>query len=215
MAEGRTFAERELQAEIDAYDGGIAFEDQELGRLLDALEQRGLLDNTLVIVTSDHGEEFGEHAVFTHGNSLYDPSLHVPLVFGGGPALPRALRVPAWVSTRDIASTIADLAGVSADPPLGGASLARFWDGSDWRPDTLVAAVSYAPGHPDRYPVSRGDMDAVLIAPYKYIHSGDGSEELYDLTADPGERLNLAGSAAWRSVVARLRAYLEGVTGED
>jgi hypothetical protein len=58
-------------------------------------------------------------------------------------------------------------------------------------------------------------MDAVLIAPYKYIHSGDGSEELYDLTADPGERLNLAGSAAWRSVVARLRAYLEGVTGED
>src|SRR5690606_40778061 len=57
----------------------LAYEDHELQWLLDALERRGLLDNTIVIVTSDHGEEFGEHDVFTHGNTLYDPALRVPL----------------------------------------------------------------------------------------------------------------------------------------
>src|SRR5690606_4189905 len=71
MVEGRTFTPRELQAEIDAYDGGIAYQDRQLALLLEELERRGELENTIVIVTSDHGEEFGEHGVFTHGNSLY------------------------------------------------------------------------------------------------------------------------------------------------
>jgi arylsulfatase A-like enzyme len=209
MEEDRDWSARELQAEIDAYDGGIAYDDRELQRLLDALERRGLLDNTIVIVTSDHGEEFGEHALFTHGNSLYDPALRVPLVIAGA-GVPRGVRVPRWVSTSDVAATIAHLTRTSERRQLGGESLARFWTPSAaMRADTLVAAVSYSSGHPDRYPVSRGDMNAVLAEPFKYIRTGDGSELLYDLRADPAERRDLHASPDMRSVLTRLRTFLD------
>src|SRR5690606_30499086 len=146
----------------------LAYEDHELQWLLDALERRGLLDNTIVIVTSDHGEEFGEHDVFTHGNTLYDPALRVPLVMAG-PGVPESMRVTHWVSTMDVAATIAHLTGVSEGNGLGGRSLARLWTGEPAAPDTLVAAVSYSSGHPERYPVSKGDLHAVLADPFKYI----------------------------------------------
>ncbi len=68
-----------IQAELDAYDGAIAYIDQTIGSLMDELERMGELENTLVIITSDHGEEFGEHGVYRHTNSLYLPTLFVPL----------------------------------------------------------------------------------------------------------------------------------------
>lgn len=211
MREDHPLSARELQAEIDAYDGGIAYDDAELARLLSALEARGLLDNTLVIVTSDHGEEFAEHAVFTHGNTLYDASLRVPLVIAG-PNVPRGVRVPDWITTLDVAATIAGLTATGERSRLGGTSLARFWAAQRGPgPDTLVASVSYASGHPERYPISAGDMNAVLAPPYKYIRGGDGSEELYDLEADPGERADLHGTPALAAVLARLRHYLDGI----
>src|SRR5262249_3096125 len=70
----------ELKAMYDAYDGALAYIDTQLGSLFEELGHRGVLENTLVIITSDHGEEFGEHGLLDHGNSLYFPSIHVPLV---------------------------------------------------------------------------------------------------------------------------------------
>ena len=64
----------------DLYDAGIAYMDDALGRLFDILKERGLLDRTLIVVTSDHGEQWGEHDLRNHGNSLYLPAVHVPLV---------------------------------------------------------------------------------------------------------------------------------------
>ena len=72
--------EREIEEEINAYDGALAYLDQQLGILFNKLEEKGVLDRTIIIITADHGEEFGEHRVFDHGNSLYFPSVHVPLL---------------------------------------------------------------------------------------------------------------------------------------
>ncbi len=213
LTDGRRYSPRELQAEIDAYDGAIAWLDDRLARLIAALEQRGVLDRTILIVTSDHGEEFLEHGVMTHGNSLYDPALHVPLLIIAPGRAPQAVRVPHWVSTTDLAATVLDLAGVDARLP--GRTLRRFW--SDPAPlardaDTLRARVSFSWRKADHYPISKGDIEAVFVDPWKYILNGDGREELYDLRADPGETVDLAGTAA-DSVLPVLRQRVGRETG--
>ena len=101
----------------DAYDGSIRYMDHELGKLLAALESRGVLDSTIVIITADHGEEFGEHGAELqgHAKSLYMVSLQVPMVMAG-PGVPRGVRVPETVSIRDIPATIMEPTVGSSDP---------------------------------------------------------------------------------------------------
>ena len=83
------FGPRDVALNRDGYDDCIAYLDQQIGAMLDELERRGVLENTIVIITSDHGEEFGEHNVFNHGYSLYLYETHVPLIIISG-AVPRA-----------------------------------------------------------------------------------------------------------------------------
>jgi arylsulfatase A-like enzyme len=215
MTEGRSFTPRELQAEIDAYDGGIRSLDDHLALLVEDLERRGILNNTIIVVTSDHGEEFGEHGVFTHGNTLYERSLHVPLLIRAPMRAPGGVRVAEWISTNDVAATIASLAAL--DSGLGGASLERFWastadpartPGDARARDTLLALVSYARGHPPDYPVSLGDMQTVLAEPYQLIRAGDGSERLFDLTDSVSALVDLSSRADAAEVRARLKAYV-------
>ncbi len=111
----------------DSYDSCIAYLDQELGRLFAELEGRGLLDNTLVIVTSDHGEQFNEHRLTGHGNSLYSSLVHVPLLIFPPSREPAGRVVTAPVSLRSLAATMVDPLGLCATAPLPGQSLARFW----------------------------------------------------------------------------------------
>ncbi len=155
--EGVALTPSQLQAEIDAYDGAIAYVDDRFGRLLQELERRGQLRNTLVIVTSDHGEEFGEHGVFRHGNSLYDQSLHVPLLMSLAGRIPEGGRISAWVSTRDVGATVQQMAGLLNGPILAGSSLERFWQahGDTSQPQPIIASVSEATGHPVWYPWPR------------------------------------------------------------
>ena len=98
----RCLSAEELQIEIDAYDGCIAYLDQEIGRMLAALSDRGILDNTLVIVVGDHGEEFAEHGILEHSGSLYLPSLHVPLILAMPGRVPENTRIPTPVKLRDL-----------------------------------------------------------------------------------------------------------------
>jgi arylsulfatase A-like enzyme len=215
MREGRAFTPRELQAEIDSYDGGIRSLDDHLELLLADLERRGLLENTIIVVTSDHGEEFGEHGVFTHGNTLYERSLHVPLLIHAGDRIPKGVRIRDWVSVRDIAATIASLAAL--EPGVAGTSLERYWatasspdsardlaEGSD----TLISQVSYARGHPPNYPVSQGAMQSILASPYQYIRRGDGEERLFNLTDSVSALVDLAGRPEMTPVIGGLRAHL-------
>ena len=111
----------------DSYDNCVAYLDEQLGGLFEELQRRGELDRTLVIVTSDHGEGFGQHDLFGHGESLYRPEIHVPLVI----VLPAGQRTTGIVcepvSLRDLPATILDLAGCSEGSPFPGRSLAELW----------------------------------------------------------------------------------------
>src|SRR5205085_8095982 len=105
----------------------IASLDHHVGLLLDELERRGVLDNTLVIITSDHGEHFGEHNLLLHGNSLYRDLLHVPLVVIAPGRVPAGRRVKEFVSLRDLPATVLDLLRLEGRGWFPGRSLARFW----------------------------------------------------------------------------------------
>ncbi len=194
------------------YDAAIGSLDHEIGRLFDALRARGLMDNTVVIITSDHGEHFGEHRIFTHGNNLYLPQLHVPLLIAG-PGVQSSRRVAESVSLRNLPNTVLDLAGVTSPVRFPGASLVRFWraDGQPHRPeDAMLLSLFPSPGselHPT--PAAKGPMRSIIEGPYHYILSGDGGEELFNYRADPEELHNLLPTADDTSALARFRRMLE------
>ena len=176
-------AARELES---AYDGALAELDAVTHRLLQDLESTGRLRNTLVIVTSDHGEEFGEHGQFGHGNSLYLQSLHVPLIMAFPDRLPRGARVRQTVSLRDLPATILDVLDLPDDLP--GNSLAETWasaaqDGGP--PRAALAEVRYMRGVSEDGPLARGDMRTVVTDSLQLVQDGAGNDSVFDLAVDP------------------------------
>lgn len=214
----RTWSPQEHQVQIDAYDGALAYVDRELGRLMDEFGRRGLRERTLVIVTSDHGEHLGEHGLVDHGNSLYRPVLHVPLVISFAPRVPAGRRVPAAVTLRDLPATVLDLVPLAGAPPFPGTSLARHWTSAATvgdRHSPVLAEVTQSIRMPDWWPSSKGTMRALIADGMHYIRSGGGKEELYDLERDPEEHRNLAASDSGRAVLERLRAALDAIPRRD
>jgi arylsulfatase A-like enzyme len=214
----RTWSAQEIQVEQDAYDGSIAYLDHQLGLLFGELQKRGLLGNTLVVITSDHGEQFGEHGLFDHGNSLYRPLLHVPLVISFPSRLPASERVREPVTLRDLPATISDIIKLPGGPRFPGKSLARYWEKvSDVnQPATpLLSAVSKAINMPDWLPVMKGDMTSLIANGFHYIRNGDGREELYDFDKDPAEKNDLAASDQYRQALERMRESLESSLRTD
>jgi len=116
----------EVQAERDAYEAAIAYTDSRIGMLLDRLKAAGALENTIVVVTSDHGEHFGEHGAFDHGSTLYPQVLHVPLLISARGRVPVGKRVADYVTLRDLAATIERVALGTGKLP--GSSLDVYWD---------------------------------------------------------------------------------------
>lgn len=197
----------ERRKQQDRYDAAIARTDYYLGALYDSLERRGLTENTIIIVTADHGEQFGEHGLIDHGNSLYTPLLHVPLLIVWPERIPRGLRIPETVTLRDVAATVLDLAGVSSRSGVPGSSLSRFWnDGATpvSTPSPVLSMVQQGiRTHPEE-PVSRGDMWSLVEGRWHYILNGDGVEELYDLRGPAAEH-DLAGTDSLQATLIRLR----------
>jgi arylsulfatase A-like enzyme len=198
-----------VEGEMAQYDGALAYLDQELGRLLEALQTRGVLDNTIIVITADHGEEFGEHGVFDHGNSLYRPAVHVPLLIVAPGMVPPSRHVAQEVSLRNIAHTLTDLAAPGIPSPFPGFSLSRFWMDSLAFAEPLLSEVSKGIRTPAWYPVSRGDMTSLVADSLRLIRNGDGSEELYRVQADPFEQDNLSGQPGMTSRLSALRGVLE------
>jgi arylsulfatase A-like enzyme len=197
---------------MTAYDGALAYLDSEIGRLLDALERRGALDRTLVIVTSDHGEEFGEHRLYDHGHSLYLASLHVPLVVIAPGWTPPRTVVDEPVSLRDVPATILDFVNASAATRLPGRSLARFWTAAESSStgELVVSGVRHVRGQPAWYPVSRGDLVSLVDGPLRYIRNlGDGTEELFNYRLDPDERVDLSHRSEHLATLQRFRGRIE------
>lgn len=209
----------EIQIEVDAYDSAIAYLDHQLGVLLGELRRGGLLESTLVVITSDHGEQFGEHGLFEHANSLYRPALHVPLVIVLPQVVPAALRIAQPVTLRDVTATIADLVDLPAVFP--GASLASHWTSVGPRtgpPSPILSEVHKGINLPSWLPVSRGDMRSLIDDGLHFIRNGDGTEELYDFVNDPAERMNLMASASGTREADRMRTRLQALdkaTGPD
>jgi arylsulfatase A-like enzyme len=209
----RSYPSEELDALRDAYDECIWGLDDQLGRLMVRLEERGHLDDTIVIITSDHGEHFGEHDLVGHCHSLYAPLLHVPLLILHPTRACGGEVIPQQVSLRDLPATILDLVGLGQQQELPGASLARLWkSGRAARAEMDVPALSEVTpppyGVPRRYPVSRGPMQSLVWRDHHYIRNGDGVEELYRTAEDPDEEHNLVGVAGCQAVLRHLRAAL-------
>lgn len=196
----------------NAYDGGLAYMDHHVGRLLDALATRGDLENTVVIITSDHGEQFGEHGLLEHSASLYMSLLHVPLAVVFPSRVPAERRVAASVSLRDLPATILDLSGHTDPVGFPGQSLTRYWTPlGDVPPPVDVPIVSEVQrvldAYPDSYPARGGPMGSVVFEGRQYIRNhGTGREELYDLRQDPDATTDRAGVDPER--VRRYRTYL-------
>jgi len=212
----RKWSPSQIQAELDAYEGALAYLDHHLGLLFDELEKRGVLKNTLVILTSDHGEQFGEHGIMGHGNSLYWPLLHVPLLISFPARVPAGRSVREPVALRDLPATVVDLLKLEGEALFPGRSLARYWDRArdpgNPATDALLSEIS-GPPHwaKSGFPVSKGAMKSLVIDRYHYIVNGDGREELYDVENDPLEDKDLTRSQVGRRALARFRASLDRI----
>jgi arylsulfatase A-like enzyme len=207
----------------DSYDDCLGYIDDQLGLLLDELERRGLLDRTLVIVTSDHGEGFGEHDLFDHGESLYRTEVRVPLIIVPPGNLRRPLVVRRTVSLRDLPATVVDLVGLAARSPFGGKSLAGLWIEDSTRPaslenDSVISELAAPnpinPNH-GRSPAYRGPLFSITDGDFTYIRNEkDGSEELYNAHDDPLELMNRANHKDYQSIVNRFRSVYNRSRGD-
>jgi arylsulfatase A-like enzyme len=205
----------QLQSEIDAYDGAISYVDDQIKDLFSELETRGLLQNTTVIVTSDHGESLGEHNLLQHSASLYIQEIHVPLVIWGWPSAPAGKVIDTPVSISALPGTIVSLVS-SGENPFPGPSLSVLIDGdnppADWpQPISEVAQFS---GAAEQNPSTHGEMKSVVGQNLQYIVHEKFGEELYNWREDPQEEHNLVNESSSQAVIATFRSYLKTLIGE-
>jgi choline-sulfatase len=178
-----------------AYYAMISYCDDVLGRLLSALEMSGLTENTIVVVTSDHGDMLGERGLW-YKMTFYERAMRVPLLFAG-PGIKSRRRVGEGVSHLDLLPTLATLAGVRVDPSgLDGRDLSPALQGGALKQDGVIG----------EYMGEGYDAPVVMIrrGTRKFVHSVTDGSELYDLARDPQELRNLAQEPAHRDEVGAL-----------
>ncbi|MEF8842833.1 MAG: sulfatase [Haloarculaceae archaeon] len=210
QADDPSLSDRDL-ADLEAlYDGELRYVDAELERLFDALVERGRLEDTAVVITADHGEEFLDHGRLGHHPTLYDELIHVPLLVWLPPDArgrfdrPATGRVSGQVSLIDVAPAVTDLLGVDPEPRFGGRSVLR----ESGHP--VVSEVSNP--HGVLKLDERFRRRSVRTGEWKLVVGPDG-EELYDLRTDPDELEDLRGERPDRA--AELRATLAEERGID
>jgi len=172
------------------YDGEIAYADAALGRLLARLEASGLLENTLVVLTADHGESLGEHGEATHGIFIYDSTLHVPLILAHPALIPAGRTVGSPVGLTDLAPTILDLLGIPLPAGMDGISAAPALKSKPGSGGPNVEGremyIECQAGWLDR---RWAPLRGIRTGTWKYIDAPQA--ELYDLRTDSGETRNV------------------------
>jgi arylsulfatase A-like enzyme len=192
----------------NCYDALIRYTDDELNRLLEEFSARGLLDNTYIVITADHGEAVGTHRLWGH-DGLYEEIVKVPLIILG-PDLPAGVRVSEQVSLKDLFGTVLKILKVDDPAPVG--DLCNFWKNSE---DTLSSQAAFAQFFRSEHliQVHGGwfDRDALMLRTpqWKIIRRTNGTVEKYDLTADPDERFNLADSLSTSELDEELSGFME------
>ena len=183
--------------------------DESLGRIMKTLDSLGIIDQTVIVFSSDNGFFFGEHGLTTERRLPYEESIRNPLLMRYPAKIPAGSRPTGLALTVDLAPTLLELARVAIGPHIQGRSLVPLFTGtpSDWRKSVLVEFYTNEQPFPHLM-----DMDyrAVRTAQYKYIRwiKFPEQDELYDLQADSLERRNLAGDPSYASVKASLQADL-------
>ncbi len=188
-----TLTSSSLKDLLDLYDGEISYLDHYLGLLFDKLEDWHLLDNTILIITSDHGESFNEHEVWQHGNSLYEEQIRVPFIIRY-PELKSDVRVvnKDIVQTVDLMPTVLDLLNIPAPENIQGRSLVPILKGeTEHNFDLAFAEIRPDINWKVQNPKYGIGMRAVIYKEWKYIQSDDGEKELYNLSNDYKEDINL------------------------
>lgn len=168
----------QLQRLVAAYDASIAYVDDQLGHFLSQLDQRGILKNTVVVITSDHGQEFQEHGYLFHGHGLYWSVIHAPLIISG-PGVAANSRVQTPVELQSLPATLLDLAGIK-HAEFESPSLAALWKDSaleqNWPyPVSELAHMGESPLFPSYY----GPMKSLVTPKWQYIQGGKPGQELY------------------------------------
>lgn len=202
----------QLQGEIDAYDGAIAYVDDSIGHLLAGLQQMGMSANTVVVIASDHGEAFGEHGLFFHQNALYRELIHVPLIFWWPGHLPAATHVAAAVSLAALPATIMELVGAETQALFPSPSLAPLWKEPDAPHDWgyPLAELAQQPFKPLRNsPAYSGWTKSLAGSQWHYISHEKLDAELYDWRADPAESTNLAATPEGQGVASAFAVRLQ------
>ncbi len=175
---------------ISQYDGGIAYMDAQIGKLMDWLKEQRTYENTMIVVASDHGEAFGERNHTGHANSPYQNLLHVALIVKYPTASPAQAGtvVDTPVSLIDVAPTVLKALGEPVPPTMQGQDLrqANSSDRREFFAETFPCATLQSPECP-RGCIAR----AVYSWPYKFITSTNGRRQLYDLRTDPDETRDL------------------------
>jgi choline-sulfatase len=177
-----TFTQRDKERLEALHDGEISYHDEYFGKFLGKLRELGLDESTIIVVTSDHGEEFQEHGSWGHGHSVYQELLGVPLMFRWQGVIPANLRIGPVVSTIDIGPTVLEATGVPIPEQFEGRSLLGFMRG-DWPAGPYVAFSDFL----DHRRVIRG-------GDWKSIVRGDLSQIIFNLGNDYWEQKELDGS---------------------
>jgi arylsulfatase A-like enzyme len=192
------------------YEAEIRQLDELLGRFFGWLDDEDLGDETLFVITSDHGEEFQEHGSVLHGRTYYEEVIRIPLLLKG-PGLPAGTVVEAATHHVDIVPTILGVMGIPSSQPRDGLDLSPTWSGGAIPERTLFSEADHnnridgADVHDILKMARRGSAKFVL-------DTRRGERELYDLAADPREQRDLSGAADARlaELEAELRRFLEG-----
>jgi arylsulfatase A-like enzyme len=210
------WGEEEARHLARLYDAGVRQLDDRLGRLFEYLKSEGVWEETLIVLTSDHGEEFLDHGSVDHGRTLYEEQLHVPLVLVG-PGVPRGLRVAGNVSLIDIVPSALSMLGLPVPEDLEGVDLSRAWrEAGAWPVERPMFAEA------DRWTaMQEGDYKRSVRREHlklHYLHSS-GAKLLFDLSRDPDELEDIAAEhpevveALWRE----LQEFMQGggLSGEE
>jgi len=183
----RVVSVKERQHIVSQYDGEIAYEDFHIGKLIARLKKTGLYENSLIIVTSDHAEAFGQRNLIEHTNSVYQDQVQVPLIIKY-PSNNRKTVVEQYVSGVDIMPTVLDRLGYKIPGDVEGVSLLE--------PEGLNNRTVISESFPDRIKLRlhkrfHNIVRAIFSDSMKFISSTSGESELYDLSRDPAEKKSI------------------------
>jgi arylsulfatase A-like enzyme len=204
----------------DEYDAAVKYADDALGRLMQALEQRGLSNHTLVIITSDHGESLGQHGLTYHGQALYRELIHVPLLIWYPGHVPAGVKLPTPVTIAAIPATIMDLLDAATQSMFPSPSLSALWrtgGGPEWPNVLSELARNDIADKEDRIAgkvvptATTGSMKSLVTPQWQLITHETMGDQLYDWALDPAESNNLIHAPEGQATAIGLKTEMEDV----